>query len=108
MVDWSSNAIVCNRIAVSGTGGGPSGPADGSKLSIDEITGIASRMTFVYGQPANITLKVTAQNDSVVTIVYEIIGNNNRTSYETEAISGEFSYFDIGSKLYEGTNKVNI
>ena len=108
MINWNSNEIICTRIAVSGTGGGPSGPSIESKLTIDEISGIASRMTFVYNQPSNITLKVTAQDDSVVTVVYEIIGSNNRASYEMEATSGEYEYFDIGSKLYEGINKVNI
>jgi hypothetical protein len=48
MINWSSNEIICTRIAVSGTGGGPSGPSGESKLTIDEISGIASRMTFVH------------------------------------------------------------
>lgn len=110
-IDWEANMIVCSLIAVSGTGGGGSGGGPGgsdvSNLSV-EVTGISNRMTFVYGEPAEITVAAEAKLDSTVFVTYEIIGTNNTTVYNSEFMSGGSEKFDIGSKLHEGTNKVNV
>lgn len=110
-INFSSNSIVCTLIAISGTGGGggggSTGPGVDSKLTMS-VSGIASYQTYVYGQKAEITVEATAELDATVTIVYEIIGTNNTNSYTSEIRSGDSETFDIGSKLYQGTNKVTV
>lgn len=112
-IDFGSNSITCTLIAISGTGGGggsgggPSGPGYESKLSMS-VSGIASYQTYVYGQKAEITVEATAELDATVTIIYEVIGINNSNTYTSEIRSGDSENFDIGSKLYEGTNKITV
>lgn len=108
-----SNSVICYRIAVSGTGGGGGsvgpgpGPGGSSTLQV-EVSGIANYQTFVFGRTAEVTVKATAELDSTITVIYEIISSTGTKAYTDELTSGYEKKFDIGSKLQRGTNKVVI
>lgn len=116
-INADSNAVVCTLIAISGTGGGGGGSGggggnvgpDGTPLLTMEVSGIASRQTYVYGEPAYVTVTANAQLDATVTIIYDIVGQTDSTSFTSEIVSGSNGEkFDIGSKLFRGINKVTI
>lgn len=112
-INASSNSVICYRIAVSGTGGGGGGvgpgpgPGGSSTLQV-EVSGIANYQTFVFGRAAEVTVKATAELDSTITVIYEIISSTGTKAYTDELTSGYEKKFDIGSKLQRGTNKVVI
>lgn len=113
-VDLDNDRVECNRIAVSGTGGGGSGGSGGgggggsaSYVNLQELASVP--YTFIYGQKYELRYKATAEFDSRISINVQIDGLNNQTKSFSQLVnSGEEFTIDIGSQLFQGTNKIVI
>ena len=113
-VNLDNGTVECNRIAVSGTGGGGGGGGSGdggggsmSYITFQEITSVP--YTFIYGQSYEVRYKATAEFDSRININVQIDGLNNQSKNFNQLVtSGEEFTLDLGSQLFQGTNKIVI
>ena len=110
-----SGIAKCALIAISGTGGGGNTPGDPSQ----PISGVTLKnagvspdaQVYIYGQPQEIKMTATATDDTVITITYTITSSTNANlsaSYVSTIYSGQIDTFDLGSKLYKGSNTLKI
>lgn len=114
--DRETNVISCKRIAVSGTGsgggdigGGGSGPGGTvSQIKMEFIESV--KLSYIYGQPANIVVRTTSEADDL-NIIYAIsitASDGTKINFQESVANGELFTFDIGSKLFKGFNKITI
>lgn len=113
-----SGLIKCSLIAVSGTGGGGGGGNTGGGTDTSgpyvtlKSTGTApNAQVYIYGQAQNIEFTATATDDTVLTITYTITSATNADlseTYTSTVYSGQADVFDLGSKLYRGSNTLMV
>lgn len=109
------NVAMCDRIAISGTGGsgggsggsgGGTGTDDSNYTKIELLSSFPK--TYVFEKEYKIQVKATSK-DEYVYIRYEIYGSDQREKMKTiETRSGQIVEIDIGSNLFLGTNRVAI
>lgn len=114
----STGVINCSLIAVSGTGGGGGGNTGGgggdtpsSGVELKSVGVAPDAQIYIYGQSQNIQVTATATDDTVITISYTVTSSTNAElseTYVSTIYSGNTDTFDLGSKLYKGTNTLKI
>lgn len=112
----STGKIKCKLIAVSGTGGGGGGDTGGGDTSGPNMdlqnTGVApNAQVYIYGQAQDVEFTAFASDDAVVTISYTITSatdSSQTQTYTYTAPSGSPHTFDLGSKLYKGSNTLMV
>lgn len=107
--------IICNRIAVSGTGGDSGDKPTGDTIKFVKTDGIETGTIFIYGQPAYITLQANNTLGNRITYMVKIINEYAGVMTTDEYQVGDTTYpnntevqFDLGSKMKIGTSKITI
>ena len=117
VLNITDEALVCSRLAVSGSGGGGGGGGSPSSdyIKFVKLEGISSGTIFIYGQPAYITLQANNTLGNNITYNIKIINDYAGVLTTNEYQIGDTTYpnntevkFDLGSKMKLGTSKITI
>lgn len=115
VLNITDEALVCSRLAVSGSGGGGGGSPSSDYIKLVKVEGISSGTIFIYGQPAYITLQANNTLGNNITYNIKIINEYAGVLTTSEYQIGDTTYpnntevkFDLGSKMKLGTSKITI
>lgn len=117
VLNITDEALVCSRLAVSGSGGGGGGGdvPSGDYITFVKTEGIETGTIFIYGQPAYITLQANNTLGNRITYIVKIINEYAGVTTTDEYQVGDTTYpnntevkFDLGSKMKVGTSKITI
>ena len=110
-----AEVFVCDRMAVSGTGGGSEGGGGGTgaaAMTIECLTETgAPPLTYIYGQSSKVPFRITTTYSArvcsaTVTFVSDIYGSKTIT-YENIPIGQEYD-LEIGSHVFEGAQSITM
>ena len=117
VLNITDEALVCSRLAVSGSGGGGGGgdTPSGDYITFVKTEGVETGTIFIYEQPAYITLQANNTLGNRITYIVKIINEYAGVITTDEYQVGDTTYpnntevqFDLGSKMKVGTSKITI